>query len=88
MKKFAAFGLVAALAFAPVASFAQTATPDASPTPSMSEASKSPVEKTKKHHAMRHMMHKMHRMHHMHHMHAMKKMAPAATPSPTDTPKS
>ena len=86
MKKFATFGLVAALAFAPVASFAQTATPDASPTPSMSEASKSPVEKMKKHHAMRHMMHKMHKMHAM----KMKKkmMAPAATPSPTDTPKS
>jgi hypothetical protein len=88
MKKIAAIGLIAALAFAPLAAFAQTATPDAGPTPSMSAADKSPTTMMKKKHIMRHMMHKHMMKKHMMHKHMMKKHMMEPTPAATEAPKS
>lgn len=84
MNKFAALGLAAALAFAPVASFAQTDAPATAATPSASEASKSPVAKDDKRKAIRHNA----RMAAHPHKHiAKKKMAPAASPSASASPQ-
>lgn len=75
LKKLAAIGLGAALVLAPVASFAQTA----SPTPAATEAAKPMMHKTHKakHVVKKPVAHK-----------AKKPMAKKPMPTPTETPKS
>ena len=86
MKKIAALGLTAALVFAPLAAFAQDATP--APTPAAGDAApmEKPMMKKHKmmHHSSKHMM-----KHKMMHKKMMKKMdAPAADATPAaDAPK-
>jgi len=79
LKKLAALGLTAAILFAPVAAFAQAATPEPTPGASPDAASTEtpkPMKKHKmKHHTTKHMMKK-------------KKMAePAPDATPTEAPK-
>jgi len=85
LKKLAAIGFTAALAFAPVAGFAQATTPppdQAAPAPG-APAPMAPAPMVHHHHHHHH-----HHYHHMmkhHHMHHMMKKAPAA---PAEAPKS
>jgi len=85
LKKIAALSLTAALAFAPVAAFAQDPTP--APTPAAGDAATDAKPMMKKHHMMKHhMMKKSHMMKH----HMMKKKAdaaPAGDAAPAEAPK-
>ena len=93
LKKFAAFGLTAALAFAPMAALAQAAgdtTPAPAATPAAGDAgapAMAPKPMKHHHHSSKHMMKKSHHMS-KHHMMKKKAAAPAgdAAPAP-DAPK-
>jgi len=73
LKQLAAIGLGAALVLAPVASFAQTATPTPTSTPMMKKVVHHHVVH---HHVVHHVVH-----HHVVHHHMVKK--PVPTPTPT-----
>jgi hypothetical protein len=73
IKKLAALGITAALAFTPMVAFAQDATPAATPA-----ADASPMAKPMKHKMMKHKM-----MKHKMMKHKMMKKEPEASPTPT-----
>ena len=76
MKKLAALGITAAIAFTPIAVIAQTPTPEESASPAASSEPMKPMKHKPMHHKKMMTHHKMHK----------KAMKPAASPSESPTP--